>query len=91
MQPNKHFAKYFLLAVKSEVKNFLMQRNPHYELKAMMARKGLTLRRVAKAAGVEYCRASEILSGARIDPENLERLQFTINSEPLPALKGMPV
>jgi hypothetical protein len=53
MQPNKHFAKYFLLAV--------------------------------------YCRASEILSGARIDPENLERLKFTINSEPLPALKGMPV
>jgi transcriptional regulator with XRE-family HTH domain len=61
-----------------------MQRSPHYELKATMARKGLTLRRVAKTSGVEYCRASEILSGARIDPDNLERLKFTINSAAMP-------
>lgn len=54
------------------------------QLKAEMALKDLTLRSVAKKAGVTYSTASELLNGTRIDPERLNKLSTTINRAPMP-------
>lgn len=57
---------------------------PHYDLKADIARRGLTLRQVAIKARVPYTRASEILNGHRIDPVRLTKLIAAIRSFRLP-------
>lgn len=54
------------------------------ELKAQIVRKGLTLRAIAQAAGVEYYRASSVLSGRFNDEHSLGRLRSQIESAPLP-------
>ena len=47
---------------------------PLYRLKADTALRGLSLREAARAAGIPYTRASEIINGRRIDPIRLSKL-----------------
>lgn len=60
------------------------KRTPLYTLKAELVLRGLTLRQVAKRAGVPYTRASEILNGHRIDTERLSKLKTQIERFPRP-------
>ena len=56
----------------------MQQPQPHYRLKADMVLRGLSLQEVARAAGVPYSRASEILNGSRVDPIRLTKLRAVI-------------
>lgn len=61
---------------------------PHYRLKADMALRGLSLHQVARAAGVPYTRASEILNGRRVDPIRLSKLSAVIRRAKI--MEGVP-
>lgn len=55
------------------------------QLRAEMALKDLSLRLVARDAGVNYGTASSVLSGRRVHPEELKRLSRAIRTAPVPA------
>lgn len=53
-------------------------------LRSQMELKALSLKWVAAESGVNYTIASAILSGKRIDPENLKKISCAIKSAPAP-------
>ncbi len=59
------------------------------KLKAEMVMKGLDLGTVSRRAGIPYTTASEILSGARVDPKRLSKLSLAIHRAPDPEEAGV--